>query len=354
MPDITTWNGSVWGTARGTALVEISRDGNQISGRLTLFEPGLGQLQARLKGEWDNASKLNASLDQFTSNYSVQVTLPQTGTLEGKFESSEDLLVGQWKTNLGSGKFLLVKIVGQPVTQAISPIAASPTTSPPVAPALNTKTVVLGSYRIDELALRQLVKLIGDGTQVAVPAINAAVEGREFIHIGVDNLLADPSVPAVVHNITISANEPVINAGTKTVTLNLKKNESNTLFVSGYDRVWVEGKASQIESFLQYHESKATHVLRRYGDNLNSIIFLLMLAFLPSIPSLGDRLKVVPLVFVLLILLMYSWRLAANTKVFLREPKIAWYEQNAGWLLVLLEVSLAAGIGVLIDRFIRR
>jgi hypothetical protein len=51
-------------------------------------------------------------------------------------------------------------------------------------------------------------------------------------------------------------------------------------------------------------------------------------------------------------LLMYSWRLATNTKVFLREAKFTWYEKNGGWLLVLLEVGLSAWVGYLIHRFI--
>ena len=60
---------------------------------------------------------------------------------------------------------------------------------------------------------------------------------------------------------------------------------------------------------------------------------------------------VVAFVFALLLMLMYSWRLAANTKIFLREAKSAWYEKNAGWLLVLLEVGLGVWVGYLIQRF---
>jgi len=187
-----------------------------------------------------------------------------------------------------------------------------------------------------------------------IPVINAALAGREFIHIGVDSLLADHSVPAVIYDVRVAANEPAVHAGNNTVVITLKRHEPNTLYVSGYDRVWVEGKAAQIENFLRHHESKATHILRRYGSHLNSIIFLAMLAFLPSIPSVRNRLEVVVYVFILLTTLLYSWRLAANTKVFLREPKFAWYQKNAGWLLVLLEVALSAWIGYLVEKYLHR
>jgi hypothetical protein len=363
MPEQSSWTGSVWGpTAKGTIAAQITKDGDRIEGKFVLFEPGLGQLQAHLAGEWSDKGRLTATLDQFTASYSVLVTLPRAGTLDGTFEPTEGVINGQWSTDSpAAGKFLLVKVEGQQPVQSILPAGAAAGVAPPepsgaepsrAVPPLITKTVVLGSYRLEEGDLRRLADLIKSGTNVLKPAINASHKGSEHIHIGVDNLLADPSVPAVIYNILISANEPAVKVGTSTVTLNLKQNDRNILFVSGYDQVWVEGKAAQIEQFLQEHESKATHILRNFGGILNSIIFLAMLAFLPSIPSLGRRLIIVAFVFGLLLLLMYSWRLAANTKVFLREAKFAWYEKHAGWLLVLLEVGLGAWVGYLIRRFI--
>ena len=134
--------------------------------------------------------------------------------------------------------------------------------------------------------------------------------------------------------------------------LNLKQNDPSILFVSGDDKVWVEGKAAQIKEFLDYHESKVTHILRNYGGVLNSIIFLAMLALLPSIQYLRQRVIVVVVAFMLLMSLMYSWRLQANTKIFLREAKSTWYQKNSGTLLVLLEVALTALVAYLIHRFI--
>jgi hypothetical protein len=318
-------------------------------------------------GQWSADNRIRATLNQFTGAYSIPVTLPQTGSMEGTFDPAEGLVHGTWRTDTPSeGKFLLVKIESQQqiVQKAAAPAgAAIPVVAPtaptlPVAqanatiPPLITKTVVLGSYRLDEQAVRRLVDLMKRGTNVVAPAINASHKGSEHIHIGVDNLLADPSVPAVIYNLIVSANEPAVQAGTKTVVLNLKKADANTLFVSGYDRIWVEGKAAEVKEFLDEHQSKATYILRNYGQTLNSLIFLAMLALLPSIPSLRNRGIVVVFVFALLMLLFYSWRLAANTKIFLREAKSAWYEKNAGWLLVLFEVGLTAWVAYLIHRFI--
>jgi hypothetical protein len=367
MPEKTSWTGAVWGTNRGSVVAELTRDGNRVEGKILLFEPGFGQTRVRLIGEWNDANRITGQLNQFTANLAVAAFLPQAGVMEAAFDPQEGLMRGEWKTDVGTiGKFVLVKVDGQlqipelvqqpQVVQAQPPQPAQPqlvSPQPPQPPpALVTATKVLGSYRFDEQALRSLAELVKAGTNIPISVINAGLAGREFIHIGVDSLLADHSVPAVIYDVRIAANEPAVHTGNNTVVVTLKQHEPNTLYVSGYDRVWVEGKAAQLESFLRHHESKATHILRRYGSNLNSIIFLAMLAFLPSVPSLRDRLKVVVYVFILLTALLYSWRLAANTKVFLREPKFAWYQKNAGWLLVLLEVALSGWIAYLVQRYL--
>jgi len=363
MAEQINWNGSVWGsTTKGTVSVSIIRQGGRFEGNLTLFEPGLGQLHANLAGEWTDKNRVTAMLRQFTGNYSIPVTLPQSGTMVGIFDPAEGTLTGEWATDAQTrGKFLLVKIESAqptlPGTPAV-PTPAPPPTGPasagpaPNIPPLITKTVVLGAYRMDEQAVRRLASLVRNGTNVAAPVLNASHKGSEHIHVGVDNLVADPSVPAVVYNLLVTANEQAVKTGTNTVTINLKHREPNILFVSGYDPIWVEGKAAALRSFLEEHESRATHFWRKYGSYANTIIFLALLALLPSIPDLLKRVTVLAFVFLLLFLLMASWKFAANTKIFLRETKFAWYEKNAGWLLVLLEVALTGWVGYLIQRFI--
>ena len=274
MSDQTNWNGSVWGsTTKGTIIAEIIRQGDRIQGKITLFEPGLGQLHALLCGEWSVANSVTATLHQFTGSYNIPVTLPQTGKMEGTFDPTENVITGQWSTGAGTaGKFLLVKMESpQPMLTAPSGSPSLPPSSPssettaPIPP-LVTKTLVLGSYRLDERAIRRLSDIVKNGTNVVQPAINASHAGSEHIHIGIDNLLADAAVAAVVYNMIISASEPSVKAGTSTVTLNLKKSNPSTLFVSGYNQVWVEGKAAQVTAFLEEYESRATYILRKYGS----------------------------------------------------------------------------------------
>lgn len=95
MPNITNWSGSVWGTNNGSVAAELVRDGQHIQGSVLLFEPGLGSLYAKVTGEWDEENQINLRLEQFTSNYKMPIALPNSGTLSGKYDSSEHLIVGQ-------------------------------------------------------------------------------------------------------------------------------------------------------------------------------------------------------------------------------------------------------------------
>jgi hypothetical protein len=357
-----------------------TRNKNHIEGKTLVWEPGVGQIHARLIGEWTDENNVVANLEQFSSNMIPAPDLPATGNMDGKFEPRQGLIWGSWKTDVGTiDDFVLVKVGGdlqipdslgqiaepplqaQPVPEPSAevaevkptlPLAVQPAT-PQTAPllALVTITQVLGSYRFDVHEFRALAEIVKSGTNIQVPVVNASVQGREFIHIGVESLLSDASIPAVIHDARIAASEPAANLGTNTVVLTLKHDEPSTLYVSGYDRIWVEGKAAQIQGFLRHHENKAAHLLRRYGGHLNGMIFLALLAILPSIQPLRNRFVVVFYVFVFLSALLYSWRLAENVRVFLREPRLPWYEKNAGWLLVVLEVSLAGWIGYLIQRY---
>ena len=111
MSEATNWTGSVSGTNTGTVIVEITRDGTRIEGKLQLFEPGIGQLQARLVGEWTSDDRLSAKLEQFTANYTAAGTLPQSGSIEGTFDAKEGAIRGQWSTDAGTaGEFWWIKV----------------------------------------------------------------------------------------------------------------------------------------------------------------------------------------------------------------------------------------------------
>jgi hypothetical protein len=217
-----------------------------------------------------------------------------------------------------------------------------------------TKTITLGSYRLDGQDLKRLAEIVRSGTRVAQPILNATERGRSFIHVGFDSLINDPHTPAIICDLVISVNEQYGQLGFHAVNLTFKKDQENTLFVSDHDPTWVEGKTAEIIEALRQNESRMVRFLRRYGSAVNSAIFLILLGLLPSIASLGRRLEVVFFTFGLLFALLYSWRMAVNTKIFLREQKLTFFQKHSNVWPSLLSVFLSGVIAYLIAKYVRR
>jgi hypothetical protein len=221
----------------------------------------------------------------------------------------------------------------------------------PVTPLLTT-TLSLGAVRLDRSDLANLVEVIKNGMSIENPAINLSHHGRESIHLGMQSLEKEPSLPAIVETVIINASEPTYRSGDRTVVVRLIKDGPNTIFVSGHDAVWVEGKARQVEYFLSNHKSKLAGFWRKYGNNANSILFLLLLGLLPSIPSLRDRLVVTIAAFILLLVFRLSWTNISHTRIYLEERLVPFHLKYSDWILTPLAVVLSGVIALLIARYI--
>ena len=197
------WNGTIWGTNRGPALVELDRQGETLSGRLLLIEPGLGTTRARITGTWTDKGGIAGRLDQFTTEFSVATQLPKDGAIKGVLDPSGLVIDGEWNTDAGTGgKFVMVygpKI--DPALPAQVPAKVelqAPEAKPVLLGPLITTTLTLGTVRLDRDDLAGLVDAVNNGMAVENPAINASHRGREYIHLGMQSLNSDLSLPAVV------------------------------------------------------------------------------------------------------------------------------------------------------------
>ena len=265
------WTGVFWGTNDGVCVAELTDVAEKkVSGRLVLTE-SVGSFEAELAGETDGDS-LNAELRNFSSK--TVTALPNIGSLAGKF--TEDRITGSWSTDTQTnGNFTLLKFS--------PPHPDQPKSNPP---AFITKNVQLGCHRLDQRQLIDVATAIHDGTNVPGPGISVTWSGKTVSKAGVSELLKDGQIPAVVQDLTIAVNEPYMNAGTRSIFLTFKGKEPSSLIVNGDDAIWVEGKAAQILNLLHQYEVKTIQYVRKYGPYLNSIIFLALLALLPSIESI--------------------------------------------------------------------
>jgi hypothetical protein len=124
------------------------------------------------------------------------------------------------------------------------------------------------------------------------------------------------------------------------------------VYVSGYDRIWVEGKAKQIEVVLMDYQNRMIGFWRKYGINANAIVFLALVGILPSVSSIVDRLKVIVVTFILLVVLKQSWTRAVNTRVFLHEKLVPFHIRYAEYIVTLIAAFISAIVALLIQRYV--
>lgn len=322
-----------------------------------MIEPGLGTTRARVLGSWTDTQGIDAEMDQFTAEFSVAVQLPNKGRLRGSLDDTGLVMTGEWATDLNSeGRFVLVH--GPKIDPALQepPVQTREVQTPEPEAMQNspllTTTLFAGTVRLGRPDLGRLVEVVRNGMSVEDPAINLSHNGREYIHLGMQSLEAEASLPAIVETIIISASEPASKTGNRTVVVRLTKEGPNSIFVSGYDRVWVEGKASQVDLFLSSRKSRFAGFWRKYGNNANGVLFLILLGLLPSVPSLPNRIIVVFAAFLLLIVLRLSWAKIAHTRIFLQEGLVPFYIKYAEWILTPLAALLSGIIALLIARYI--
>ena len=341
-PDFAgNWTGLFWGgTQQGIVSAEFTVLNHTVSGKLTFLEQ-IGDYEADLSGTVVN-NRFTADLQNFRSqNVSG---LPKSG----KFQAilSGERLEGEWLTDSGnSGKAALFRFI---------PSRQQPQPPPLVQPsALITKTLNLGCYRLDKTELVNIVKSVHDETKVPEPLVGVTWNDHTVVRLGVQAIIDDAEIPAVVRSLSVIVNEFNLNLGGKSIYLYLKDKEQSTLVVNGNEQIWVDGKVEQIKRALSHAEVKAIKYVRKYGPELNGIIFLALLAFLPSVDSVWHRVQIVVVTFLLLLSLLYAWRLPSNTKVFIREPKPSWRQKHgSAFLLGLLNVALSGLIAFLIKKYV--
>jgi hypothetical protein len=328
------WSGVIWGTNNGPLVIEVAEDPNhQLHGTVSITEEDGITLFARLRGAVQG-NNLMCDVDHFTGPPNVQ--LPNSARLTAIHNPATQVIEGNWATDIGTtGRIVLFKLLMGQLPHA--PFATF------------AKTLTFGPCRMDQGQVQTLVNLIKkDVTPNAEPGINVLWDGKNAVKTGLKEVIDDPNIPSILNDMLIVASYEQ----RRHVNVTFKKSDSNILFVSGEDNIWVEGKAAEISAYIGRHENKLARVLKKYGSNLNSLIFLLLLALLPGIASARNRLLVVGFVFALLLSLAQFWTITPYAKLFIRTSEPSWYERNSATLWIsLITGLLTVVIGYLLDRF---
>lgn len=120
-----------------------------------------------------------------------------------------------------------------------------------------------------------------------------------------------------IRSLKMFIQEPEAQGINRMVNVDLFEKFDSAIRVSGINESWVVGKAESIKKEIAKYENLLITGYRKYGLNLNTIIFLLMLVLIPEIVTWPKRLVFVTSVYALLESLnAIHRRLIPNTVIF--------------------------------------
>ncbi|MFQ5895277.1 MAG: hypothetical protein ACE5JJ_05615 [Nitrospinota bacterium] len=330
------WAGSFQGTNQGYVFVDLQQDGDRLRGNVRLEDIHLGHTRASLEGTISQGMLLL----QLSNFEGPQEQHPQIGTIRAQVGASGQVISGEWQTDLGTqGTATLQRYVRSPQVQQQAPLG------------FLTKTRQLRAYKLDRQSLATILGEAMSDTHVLVPTFAYEVGGRTVTNIGIEQFARN--LPReVLNDLTITISEPAVGAGYRVVTLNFKKYDANTALVMAESPLWVEGKIAQIEDVLRTYELRWNFFYRRYANELNALIFLLMLIILPSIESIPNRAIFVGLIVLILwaLVLVYR-RVFPMTVIHTQDAPLSWWQKHGDKIIGGFASAVASAIVVAIVRF---
>ncbi len=338
---IGRWIGLVSGTNRGHLLIDVLKeDGDKITGSMVLLDLDYPSLTAKFSGKRDGL-KIIAELSEFKP---IGDGLPRSGNFSATLDQDLKEMRGAWATDAQTkGEFQAYKEQQANTTQSGPLLSGQPKS-------FATRTEVLPTCYLDVQGLVGLIAIAVRGTAVTSPMFSFSEQGDTAIRVGIEAFAQDPTLPDRLHDFSITMNEQWEGKGYRNVQLNFTKYQQNTVTVTGEDATWVRGKVAEIVSFLRRHQTPVNFLYRKYGTWVNSIIFFILLAALPSITTVLKRLLFVVIVFagILLPLLAVYNRSFPSTTIFVRGTRSAPYRDL---VLPVLATVLATLVVMVLSAF---
>ena len=335
-----SWQGYFAGTNRGIIFLNLQHNDSLLKGSGNFNDFDLGVTNFDCEGE-ARGDQISIKLINFRGGKGI---VPSQVTVTGEILNDGAGLAVSWSSDVGTnGRAVLSR-----------PAVLAPYTTA----AFFSRPVNLKSYRLDAASFSGLLEVCLRGMQSA-PVFKIIERDVTHIKTGLDELVKSWQAwpDETINEITISVSDNAAGLTLKEILLELKRTDVNRLTVTSADSVWVDGIIEQIRKYLDKYRARLNHVYRRYGTWINSIIFIGMLVWLPSLPSVISRIYFVVGTFMVLFALLFFYnRLLPNTEIFVREQKPTFFRRNRDALMVSIVTVVAGTIitalgKIILDKF---
>lgn len=270
------WAGHVYGTNTGNLFLELDSDGPHISGTLRFMDAQFGVAVYHVTGDFDGKLRLDGTPQQASPGV-------QLGTLTAEADlTSEGSLRGKWSTSLGSGG-------------AFQAFPHDPGRSDQAGDRMGTvpeqiysSNITLGAIRLSTASIDELAQFVRRDFIAGRPVLTYVVRGNEVTKY-FEDFKADVDVPSELRYLKLTIQEMEAHGINKMVVVELNARGENVVRVQGINESWVVGKAEATARMLREAEKTFVTTFKKFGLTLNTLIFIVMVVTMPSIPVLTDR-----------------------------------------------------------------
>lgn len=330
------WAGRVFGTNTGNLFIEFSELEPTIKGILRFMDTNFGLTVYEISATYTDKLRITGKPVQSGENIRV-------GDLTAEAElTSEGNLKGKWQTGVGTGGSFEAFPHDVPSTQAGKQTSA---TTPEQ---IHTKYIQLGSIRLFAQDIGRLFSEIKKDFSTGRLIVTYSTLGGAEITDYAENLLKEKNLKNLTY-CKINIQEPEAYGINRVVVIELRAHGSNDIRVQGVQESWVIGKAEALAAYLKNYESTPVTAYKKFGLNLNQLIFFAMLVLMPSVSTLEYR--AVFAVSILMLLLALYWvhsKFVPNASISLSEKTPNWLARNlppiVSWLMAVVGAVIASFI----------
>lgn len=271
------WAGRVYGTNTGNLFIELDDTGPAVSGTLRFLDAAYGLALYSIVGTFGDTLRLEGQ----PAVEPVQPISLGVLTVEARL-TEEGNLRGTWHSSLGTGGTF------EAYPHDIN--SPAPTAKPDgdVPEQIYTRNIALGAIRLYGDEIKRLIQYMKEDFRSGRVIATYNTRGSQVTKY-VDDFLLEATALGDIEYLKIQVQEPEAHGINKLVVIEFNAHGANEVRVQGIRESWVVGKAEMLSGFLKNHQPTLVTTYKRFGLNLNSVIFLAMIILLPSIDSLTNR-----------------------------------------------------------------
>lgn len=297
------WAGRIYGTNTGNLFLSLEEIGPTLRGTLRILDSQFGVASYAIVGSYGEEISLNGTPLQAHEGIALGTILVNAHlTAEGN-------LRGQWESSLGTaGTFEAFPHEQDSISQSLGDRQVVPEQ-------IYTHNIKLGALTLYEADVRAILATIRNDFLSGRPIVTYSVGAGEVTKYA-DDFFSETTGLSTLSYLKLQIQEPEAYGINKIIVIELQAYGINEVRVQGTNESWVIGRAEVLATFLRKHQNFLATGYKKYGLNLNQVIFMALLVVIPEIESLANRAIFVVVVFALLaILLQLHMRFIPNARI---------------------------------------